>query len=144
MGRKELICVFHLTNKCNLKCSYCYANTEMKGNILSSNIMTKLLNILASSSYNPILIEFHGGEPLLYWERIKKIVKKYHKKEKFYFGIQTNGTLLTQDVIDFIKMYSIEIGVSMDGPQKIHDRNRHYLNGKGSFYDVIRGISLLS
>lgn len=141
--KERLICVLHLTNKCNLECKYCYANIGTKEkNILSNDAIMKILDIFASSLYKSVLIEFHGGEPLLYWEEIKDIVLKYHKK-KFYFGIQTNGTLLTQEIINFIKMYSIGIGISIDGPQEIHDRNRCYPNGKWSFHEVMRGISLL-
>ncbi len=140
--RKGLICVFHLTNRCNLECKYCYANMENKEkNTLSDETITKILNILAPL-YESILIEFHGGEPLLCWNKIEDVVIKYHKVKNFYFGIQTNGTLLTQEVIDFIKKYSIRVGVSVDGPQKIHDRNRCYSNRRGSFHDARRGISL--
>ncbi|MEW6606433.1 MAG: radical SAM protein [bacterium] len=142
--KERLICVFHLTNKCNLECKYCYADIGTKGkNILSNDAIMKILDILASSLYESVLIEFHGGEPLLCWEEIKDIILKYHNKRNFYFGIQTNGTLLTPKIIDFIKMYSIGIGISIDGPQEIHDRNRCYPNGKGSFSGVMRGISLL-
>lgn len=132
-----------MTNWCNLKCKYCYANIKnRKLKVLLDEQIRKILDIL-SSLYEFILIEFHGGEPLLYWEKIKDIVLMYHKRKNFYFGIQTNATLLTQEIINFIKKYFIRIGISIDGPQKIHDRNRCYLNGKGSFQDVIKGIYLL-
>ncbi|MEW6096394.1 MAG: radical SAM protein [bacterium] len=142
--RKGLICVIHLTNRCNLECKYCYADVgEKRENVLSNDKIKKIFDILDSSSYEFILVEFHGGEPLLCWEKIKDVVPRYYKKRIFTFGIQTNGTLLTQKIIDFIKIYSIRIGISIDGPQRIHDRNRCYHNDNGSFQDVMRGIFLL-
>jgi len=84
-----------------------------------------------------IQIGFFGGEPLIEFELIKKIVmfaKKHpsFKTNQTSFSITTNGTILTERILEFFLENNISPSISCDGPPEIHDLNRHFPNGKGS------------
>ena len=63
--------------------------------------------------------------------------------KKISFSVTTNGTLLTREIAGFLKENGISVCLSIDGPREIHDRNRPYASGRGSYEDVARGIALL-
>ena len=95
-----------------------------------------------------ITIDFHGGEPLLAFKKIKKAVEYANKRAVIHdknirFVLQTNGTLLNDEKLKFIKENKIDIGLSFDVPKSIHDRNRFYPNQKWTFNEVMRAVKLL-
>ncbi len=78
---------------------------------------------------------------------MKKIIGYIRKKEQesgkaICFNVTTNGTLLTQTILDFFKDENVNLCVSIDGPAYVHNLNRCYKNGQGSFEDVVRKIEL--
>jgi uncharacterized protein len=131
------LCVLHITNNCNLRCSYCFANCTANSSFDISVIYAAIDKFFQLPSKH-IYIDFHGGEPMLYFSAIKDAVI-YSKKKALEFEkdvsfiIQTNGTLFTEENVKFIKENNIILGVSLDGPQRIHDRNRYFCSEKGSF-----------
>lgn len=87
---------------------------------------------------------FYGGEPLLEIELIKKCVDYIQKNvegKRITFGITTNGTLLTGEVLQFLYDNDFSITISLDGPKEDHDACRKFANGKGSFDIVVKNIS---
>ena len=94
-----------------------------------------------------IKVNFVGsGEPLLSWANIRHAVRRFHNENasrniKFY--TVTNGTLLTEKIIHDMKVLEIFPSISLDGPPDIHDKNRIFRNGRGSFDATMRGINLL-
>lgn len=87
-------------------------------------------------------MDFFGGEPLMNFETVKKIVEYarsqepvYHKK--FRFTITTNGMLLTDDKIDFINREMSNVVLSIDGRKEVNDRMRPRVDGKGSYDKII-------
>lgn len=139
--------VIHITSNCNLRCEYCFANCT-SGTSISDNQLYKSIDAILKLPNKDILIDFHGGEPLIAFEKIKKAVDYANKQavilgKNISFVLQTNGTLLNNEKLEFIKENKIGIGVSFDGPRHIHDRSRFYPNKKGSFDEVMRGIELL-
>lgn len=85
---------------------------------------------------------FFGGEPLLRFDLVRKItsyslINAAERQQKVEIGITTNGTLVTDDVIDFAEDNNINLCFSIDGPAELHDRNRTYADGRGSFHDVM-------
>lgn len=131
-----------ITEACNLHCKYCYegradkycsniADTGKADEKLSMEVI-KLAELLKIPS-----IGFFGGEPMLEWDLIKWTVKQAKKeKRNVHFGMTTNGTLLTEDKILFCKGYGVHITLSVDGVKEIHDANRIYADGRGSFDDI--------
>ena len=105
------------THACNMRCKYCFAEKygyDLK--LLNIETLKKYINLL-SKKYDYINLVWHGGEPLLvpldYYEEIYNYCKSVDSK--FLFSIQTNGTLLDQDNINFFKKHNTNIGLSFDG-----------------------------
>lgn len=136
----------NVAHDCNLRCKYCFASQgDFKGKRLLMDLQTgkdALDFLIKSSGYRRNLeVDFFGGEPLMNFEVVKKLVeygriqeKKYNKH--FRFTITTNGTYLTDDKIDFINENMDNCVLSLDGRKCVNDYMRPTINGKGSF-DII-------
>lgn len=142
---KVITVIVKPTNACNLRCKYCYADSG-KGEIMDTetleNMITKFQN-----EYEDIKYLWHGGEPLLAGKEFYKEALKLEKKKKkpnqtITNSIQTNGILL-DDFIDSFKKNGFSVGLSIDGPKEIHDLNRIYPDGSGSFDDVMKSVNLM-
>lgn len=87
-------------------------------------------------------INFFGGEPMLMWDSIIVPLTTWIRdeyKKPFSLGITTNGTLLTEERIEFLKKNGINLLFSIDGGKETQDYNRPYSNGEGSF-DSLKSI----
>lgn len=147
----EIDCPFSLiiktTNKCNLNCSYCYTHSAKISirEITSDNIIT-LLNRLRKQigSDRIIHMTFHGGEPLLCFSLIKDIIEVIEKKFiNIFISIQTNGILISKEIIDYCTRKSIRIGVSLDGISFHDNIGRFGKEGKFLYNRVLNNIELL-
>ena len=88
-------------------------------------------------------ISFFGGEPLLNYELIKKLVdyiNRNFKNIKKIFHVTTNGTLINKDISKFFIENEFLLNISLDGPKNIHDRYRLFPNGAGSFDKIRRNL----
>ncbi len=141
MGIKLL--VLSLTGQCNLACRYCYAAAHSKQR-LSLSAAKKAIDLVAAGG-DSFVLQFTGGEPLLAFDRIKEITE-YIESQKIpaRIQLQTNGTLLTEEMAAFFKQMRIGLGVSLDGRAYENDRQRCYADGRGSTVDTIAGIRLLA
>jgi uncharacterized protein len=95
-----------------------------------------------------VSVTLFGGEPLLRFPLIRTAVGEARRMatargKEISFSITTNGTLLTREIAGFLKENGISVCLSIDGPREIHDRNRPYASGRGSYEDVARGLSFL-
>jgi uncharacterized protein len=103
----------------------------------------------ASQFSDTVEIIWHGGEPLSVgiktFEKVLNLQDDIKAKQKVRFinKLQTNATLITNDWIKLFKEGNFGIGVSLDGPQWLHNKHRMYLSGQGSYKDTLRGISRL-
>lgn len=136
----------HVAHDCNLRCSYCFADEgEYKGRrgIMSYEVGKQALDFLiaSSGSRRNLEVDFFGGEPLMNFEVVKRLVEygreqeKLHNK-KFRFTLTTNGVLLDQEVMDFLNKEMANVVMSLDGRQEVHDRLRPTPNKKGSYHLV--------
>jgi len=143
---------FNVTNGCNLACKYCFANPNSKNaKAMTFEIAQKAIdNMLAQEKeLDEYCIFYFGGEPLMKKELLRQIseyasqeiVSKRCKKVKFL--INTNATLIDEQVLSLFKDYSFKVTVSIDGPVEMHNENRIYRNGKGSYRKVEESIQLL-
>lgn len=129
---------------CNLDCGYCYEGNNKNNRMLSITTADKILEYIKNNTEpkEHIDIIFHGGEPLLNFEIIKYIVEKLKKfREKLSFSLTTNGTIMNQEISNFlVQNFNHGISISIDGPPNVHNRNRIFLNGQGSFEVVMHNI----
>ncbi len=142
-----------LTTKCNLRCTYCcysgnYRNTRSHGtDSMGIKDVDKVLNFInITASQRPIIISFYGGESLLEIDLLKVFVRKAQRlwKEDVKFELSTNGTLLSYENIEYFVNHKFTLFVSLDGSASIHDRQRVYPNGKGSFEVVRKSLKSIS
>lgn len=141
----------HTTDKCNLRCEYCYLPHVKKDMTIETGI-SAIESIFRSAKihkYKKIKIKYAGGESLLKFELIM-VLHEHAKKLATETSIElketilTNGTLISKDIIREIIKTNISIMISLDGIGEYHDTHRPYANGKSSFADVLRGISLVT
>ena len=128
-----------LTRRCNLNCRYCFEDKYPKSQqIMNFDLAKKIISFYMEKDemYREILIDFFGGEPLLAFPLIQQIVEWVNSKtwnKKYLFSIGTNGTILTDDIKDWMRKNRkhLEVGVSFDGSKKAHDISRD------NSYDVV-------
>ena len=141
-----------MSTSCNLGCKYCFIENCQFNNKKETN-MSEETAIQALRKYDSYLkrnkirgsIIFYGGEPLVNWNVIKKIlIKAKAMKSPIDFSMVTNATLLDEEKIKFLASNNVEIGISIDGPKILNDKNRIYRNSEKSVYDeVIKKFPML-
>lgn len=143
--KKVFDCWLHLTNTCNLSCSYCYIH-KFPGSMsfeTAKKTIDKMYESCKLNEYEEIHIRFAGGEPLLKFDIIKNVIEHYKHSDtsiKIKFGIITNGTLMTREIAQYFKDNNVYVSISLDGTEKYHNIYRCYNNGTGSYADTMRGI----
>jgi len=129
----------YLTENCNLKCKYCYQKDKTTKEIDFENIKS-IVDYEIKQNNKRSLINFYGGEPLLKKDLIYKTIeyiKSKNSKTKFNFGLTTNGTLIDDEFLKYMKKNNFtHIGYSIDGNEEVQNRNRIMNDGKGTF-DVV-------
>lgn len=139
-----------VTQKCNLRCFYCVYSGMFPSKRTHSNrsmnfsVAKKAIDFyLTHSQENPTpAITFYGGEPLLNFPLIKECITyvKEKAKRKINFGITTNGTLLNENIINFLIKNNCRLTISLDGPKEIHDRYRRTIRRIGTFDIIMSNI----
>ncbi len=136
----------HVAHTCNLNCSYCFASQgKYQGEhaVMSYEIGKRAFDFLIekSGSRRNLEVDFFGGEPLMNWDVVKKLVtyarsiEKEHNKN-FRFTLTTNGMLIDDEVIDFLNKEMSNVVLSLDGRPEVNDHFRKDYKGHGS-YDII-------
>lgn len=140
---------------CNLNCSYCYYSGESSKNKSSvfarmdDNLLERFITqLIEATTGDLVMFSWHGGEPTLAGiEFYKKAVEIQYKNlpsgKRLLNGIQTNGTLINEEWCRFLKEENFLVGISIDGPEELHNRFRFKKNGLGTFSEVISGYQLL-
>ena len=149
------------TDECNLTCPYCVNRYKRKDRPVQKDFSQRLelanhcLDQYISrkpteasepaETPKPVRVFFNGGEILLEWPTIKAIVNRLSNKYKgvtFAFGLNTNLTLMTEEIAAFLSRHHFEVNISIDGYGQAHDRTRRYRSGKGSFADILKGLEI--
>lgn len=136
----------HITNRCNLRCPYCYINKDNKSEMSDDIIYGTINNLLEEAKkydIKNVRIKFSGGEPMLRFDKIKEVVNFYKKNNNgiaIRYAIITNGTIASEEIIDFIKKEKIEMSISMDGDKEYFNKTRIYPDGSGCFDKVMENI----
>lgn len=146
--------VIQPTPFCNLDCDYCYLPNRNLKERLSLDLIEPIFKAIFTSPFVGEFIDicWHAGEPLAvpisYYQEVFKRIKianeKYNIKQvPIYHSIQTNGILINQAWCDFFKKYNISVGVSIDGPDFLHNTHRKTPTGLATHESVMRGIRCL-
>jgi len=143
--------VIQPTSLCNINCRYCYLPQRNLNNRISDATLEQIFKALfASSSFldGRVTCVWHAGEPLVlstaFYRRAFAIQQKWNSAGiAIINSFQTNATLITQEWCDFILEQHVRIGVSIDGPQFLHNAQRVDWANHGTFEHVMRGIQLL-
>lgn len=137
---------------CNLNCNYCYYLDKAKmysdNSVISLDLIEKIIKEYIQINDNEqIVFDWHGGEPLLlgldYFKKIVELQNRFKANKQIFNTIQTNATLLNGDFAKFFKDNNFLVGISIDGPQDIHDRYRKDKGDNPTFVRVMNGIELL-
>ena len=137
----------HVAHTCNLNCSYCFASQgKYHGEraLMNYEVGKQALDFLIanSGSRRNLEVDFFGGEPLMNWEVVKRLVAYARTQEgihnkNFRFTLTTNGMLIDDDVIDFCNREMSNVVLSLDGRREVHDRLRVDYAGKGSYERIV-------
>jgi uncharacterized protein len=140
--------IMKVTRNCNLGCAYCHDRLLDGDNMPFEKMALAIERILSINTTQSFRFIWHGGEPLLVGlDFFRKAVAvqeylKYPGQEIKNF-LQTNGTMLTSKVLGFLKEFDFTVGVSLDGPELIHDAQRPFRRGRPSFSRIMKGIEEL-
>ena len=151
--------IFSVTSDCNSRCSYCiysdnfqdfrnHSNKYMDFNIAKRAIDIYLQHFIEKRKYNLFkkpAFSFYGGEPLLNFKLIKKIVSYIYSVygDDVIFSITTNGSILTEEICDYLIDNNFSILISLDGDEKEHDRKRVDQYNQKTFNTVFNNVNYL-
>ena len=139
---------------CNLDCKYCFfLSKEMlypgdRFRMSDELLETYIRQLLEMQPLGDVNVAWQGGEATLmgidFFRRAVEHVERHRKAgQNIQHTIQTNGTLLDDEWCAFFKLHNVLVGLSVDGPQPMHDAYRVNKRGVGSFSDVMQGYQLL-
>ena len=136
--------IFVVTNFCNGCCVYCQAQSKKENACKKMSFETaeKAVDLALQSPQRELTFEFQGGEPLSNFPVIRHIVeyaqkKAKEKEKKVHYSIVSNLSLLTEEMLAFLKEHEISISTSLDGNHSVHASNRPLADGRDS-YEVLR------
>lgn len=137
--------IFVVTTACNAGCIYCQANNGVTcpSLYMSKEIAEKAVDIALQSPAQYLNFEFQGGEPLLNYEIIKHIVAYAEERKgahEISYNVVTNLTLLTDEILDYFQEHNFGISTSIDGPEFVHNNNRPFKAGGGTFDKAVSSI----
>ncbi|WP_418555273.1 thioether cross-link-forming SCIFF peptide maturase [Phascolarctobacterium faecium] len=140
----------HIAHDCNLRCGYCFAGTGDFGGyraMMSKETAEKAVEfaIAGSKMRHNLELDLFGGEPLMNPEVVKHVIN-YVRRREFETGknikltLTTNGTLLNDDIIQFLNDNRVMLVLSLDGKKETHDNMRPFPNKTGSYDAAVRGF----
>lgn len=140
-----------LSRRCNLQCHYC--NVDAGPHVrdrLDPRLFEAWLSALAELGHIHLAVQLHGGEPLMasptvevHAEIARNAVARWPTARLATIGLVTNGILLDRDRAASLRAAGLEVIVSVDGPQRIHDRSRVNAGGRGSHREAMRAVTVL-
>jgi uncharacterized protein len=142
--------VIQPTPFCNIDCRYCYLPDRNSRAVVAPATLSNLFSQVFASGWvrDCLSVVWHAGEPLVlpvefYRDAFRTIDALKPVELPVVHSFQTNGTLIDAAWCDFFAERQVNVGVSIDGPQRLHDRNRLTRAGRGTFDKTIAGIRLL-
>ncbi|ETR66836.1 MAG: radical SAM domain-containing protein [Candidatus Magnetoglobus multicellularis str. Araruama] len=134
------------TLNCNFGCTYCYERKYRRPVRMGDATEEKLVEFIQEfNKIHELTISWYGGEPLLEFDRIVSLSKKFEKLSfPFKAGLVTNGYLLDSHVAEKLSELRIEsIQVSIDGPAEVHDKRRMLVGGGKTYFRILENLKKL-
>lgn len=138
---------------CNMRCKYCYyldkaALYDYRQPLMSDELLERYIRANIEGNNSPVIaFAWHGGEPLLagkeFFRKAVALEQKYAEGRTVENSIQTNGLLLDDEWCAIFRDNNFLVGVSIDGPEHIHDAHRVDAGGQPTFARVMKGIERL-
>lgn len=152
-GAKEIaplsLVVLQPTSFCNIDCAYCYLPDRNRKRDLTIETVRQTVDRLVDYQHfeNNLTICWHSGEPLTrgleFFDLAIREFARLAPYAKVSHSIQTNGTLLDNHWAKWMAANDVHVGLSIDGPQSMHDQNRTFRSGKGSHEKALQAVKLL-
>ena len=144
---KNIYFIIDITKKCNFNCLYCFRNLNdnriIKNEVLK-DICQYILNIVKQRHLKNVAIQVWGGEPLLAIDKLEYIYNFFKNTSiKVKIDVETNGSLITEELASRLYNLNVNIGISLDGLKQHQDIQRRLLNNRSSNELVINGIKNL-
>lgn len=141
------------SGSCQMRCTYCFYADEMNNReteiygMMRPEVQEMLVKKVLEFATGQATFAFQGGEPTLvgldYFRRLIELVKKYNRKNlQVNYALQTNGYHITEEWAKFFAEHHFLIGVSLDGPEDIHNRYRKDYKGEGTYHRIMESIRL--
>jgi uncharacterized protein len=135
MSRPVVLTLF-LTHQCNLRCTYCYVH-EKRGTKMPIEVGHKAIDLALQLAKEKLQISFFGGEPLLEWELLTDfhqygLRRTAERGVRPIFALTTNGMLLDEERLTYLRDNDIKIGYSIDGSRQAQDATRPKAGGGSS------------
>ena len=138
---------------CNMACGYCFYSDKQTlfgpsvKHRMSRAVLEEMIRQFMEQSGDQVSITWQGGEPTLmgldFFQDAVAFQEKYGQGQVVGNGLQTNGLLIDGDWADFFRQYNFLIGLSLDGPQQIHDHYRCTSGGGGTWARVVESARLM-
>lgn len=148
---RPLMLTLCLTHDCTLRCRYCYAGRKY-AHAMSQDTAQRGMELGLDEAARigcGLDVSFFGGEPLLEWNLLQFCHEYLSRRAEevnipVRYGITTNGTLLTQDKLEWMAARDFLIGLSLDGSPAMHDTNRRFADGRGSLAAVMQALERIN
>ncbi|MGK7057862.1 cyclophane-forming radical SAM/SPASM peptide maturase GrrM/OscB [Bradyrhizobium sp. 1050_B9_N1_2] len=142
--------VLQATPFCNIDCTYCYLPERSRPSRMDELVLRAIGQKVLAGAYaaDDLSVLWHAGEPLVlppvFYRDAFNILERFRPPQvDLKHCMQSNGTLITEEWCALFRDHRVEIGVSVDGPQELHDRHRLSRSGEGTFRKTAAGISQL-
>lgn len=144
-----------VASRCNINCTYCYVynmgddNWKNLSKFISEETIDALCDSLDEFVKNQrkrFSVVLHGGEPFLLGKtKLSHLLQRLRGvlPEDYPISIQTNGILITNEILDICSRFRASVAVSIDGPEAVHDRYRVNHQNTGTFKQVVQGFEIL-
>jgi uncharacterized protein len=143
--RSSLVLVMKATRRCNLRCTYCHSWREGPNQTMTFEVLARAIHGALTAPVRAVEFVWHGGEttllPLSFFRKALWLQQRFRQPgQRISNALQTNGTNLTPEWLDFCRRYGFSLGISLDGPPAIHDRRRVDAAGRPTSGKVLAAL----